>query len=159
MPDYFYLLFKGIGLIEGVGRTINPDLDIVKSLHPYTKKILSKKISPKKLLKNGMDKVINFTDNVDEIPKELRSVLQKLDDNKFTISSEIKNIEKTNNLIKSSIINLILAMILGANIIATAIVFVSESGPRIGEMSLVAVLGFLFSIFLVIVLLLRITRK
>ncbi|WP_312418700.1 ABC1 kinase family protein [Epilithonimonas sp.] len=159
MPDYFYLLFKGIGLIEGVGRTINPDLDIVKSLSPYTKKILSRKISPKKLLKNGMDKVINFTDNVDEIPKELRSVLQKLDDNKFTISSEIKNIEKTNQLIKTSIVNLILAMLLGANIIATAIVFVSESGPRIGEMSLVAVLGFVFSIFLVIVLLLRITRK
>jgi ubiquinone biosynthesis protein len=159
MPDYFYLLFKGIGLIEGVGRTINPDLDIVKSLHPYTKKILSRKISPKKLFKNGMDKMMSFTDNVDEIPKELRSVLQKLDDNKFTISSEIKNIEKTNNLIKSSIINLILAMVLGANIIATSIVFVSESGPRIGEMSLVAVLGFIFSVVLVIILLLRITRK
>jgi len=159
MPDYFYLLFKGIGLIEGVGRTINPDLDIVKSLHPYTKKILSRKISPKKLFKNGIDKMMNFTDNVDEIPKELRSVLQKLDDNKFTISSEIKNIEKTNNLIKSSIINLILAMVLGANIIATSIVFVSEAGPRIGEMSLVAVLGFLFSVVLVIILLLRISRK
>ncbi|WP_379964191.1 ABC1 kinase family protein [Epilithonimonas sp. UC225_85] len=159
MPDYFYLLFKGIGLIEGVGRTINPDLDIVKSLHPYTKKILTRKISPKKLFKNGMDRMMNFTDNVDEIPKELRSVLQKLDDNKFTISSEIKNIEKTNNLIKSSIVNLILAMILGANIIATAIVFVSESEPRIGEMSLVAVLGFVFSVVLVIILLLRVTRK
>ena len=159
MPDYFYLLFKGIGLIEGVGRTINPDLDIVKSLHPYTKKILTRKISPKKLFKSGMDKMMNFTDNVDEIPKELRSVLQKLDDNKFTISSEIKNIEKTNQLIKSSIINLILAMVLGANIIATSIVFVSESGPRVGEMSLVAVLGFVFSIVLVIILLLRITRK
>lgn len=159
MPDYFYLLFKGIGLIEGVGRTINPDLDIVKSLHPYTKKILTRKISPKKLFKSGMDKVMNFTDTVDEIPKELRSVLQKLDDNKFTILSEIKNIEKTNQLIKSSIINLILAMVLGANIIATAIVFVSESGPRIGEMSLVAVLGFVFSVLMVVILLLRITRK
>ncbi|MCY0970212.1 ABC1 kinase family protein [Chryseobacterium wangxinyae] len=159
MPAYFYLLFKGIGLIEGVGRTINPDLDVVKSLHPYTKKILSRKISPKKLLKTGMEKMMNFTDNVDEIPKELRSVLQKLDDNKFTISSEIKNIEKTNNLIKSSIINLILAMVLAANIIATAIVFVSESGPRIGEMSLIAVLGFAFSVILVIILLLRILRK
>ncbi|KFF26389.1 ABC1 kinase family protein [Chryseobacterium vrystaatense] len=159
MPDYFYLLFKGISLIEGVGRTINPDLDIVKSLHPYTRKILTKKISPKNLLKTGMDRMLNFTDNVDEIPKELRSVLQKLDDNKFTVSSEIKNIEKTNQLIKSSIVNLILAMILGANIIATAIVFVSESGPRIGELSLVAVLGFAFSVILVLVLLLRVTRK
>lgn len=159
MPDYFYLLFKGISLIEGVGRNINPDLDIVKSLHPYTKKIFTKKISPKNLLKTGMDRMMNFTDNVDEIPKELRSVLQKLDENKFTVSSEIKNIEKTNQLIKSSIVNLILAMILGANMIATAIVFVSESGPRIGEMSLIAVLGFIFSVLLALILLLRITRK
>lgn len=159
MPDYFYLLFKGISLIEGVGRTINPDLDIVKSLHPYTRKILTNKIKPKNLLKTGMDRMLNFTDNIDEIPQELRSVLQKLDDNKFTVSSEIKNIEKTNQLIKSSIINLILAVILGANMIATAIVFVSESGPRIGELSLVAVLGFAFSVILVLVLLLRVTRK
>lgn len=159
MPDYFYLLFKGIGLIEGVGRTINPDLDVVKSLHPYTKKIFAKKISPQNILKTGMDKMMNFTDNVDEIPRELRSVLQKLDENKFTVTSEIKNIEKTNQLIKSSIINLILAMILGSNIIATAIVFVSESGPKVGEMSLVAVLGFMFSVILVIIILLRISRK
>lgn len=159
MPDYFYLLFKGISLIEGVGRSINPDLDIVKSLNPYTKKIFTKKINPKNLLKTGMDRMMNFTDNVDEIPKELRSVLQKLDENKFTVSSEIKNIDKTNQLIKSSVINLILAMVLGANIIATAIVFSSESGPRIGELSLVAVLGFVFSIILVLILLLRVTRK
>jgi ubiquinone biosynthesis protein len=159
MPDYFYLLFKGIGLIEGVGRTINPDLDVVKSLHPYTRKIFAKKISPKNLMKTGMDRMMMFTDNVDEIPKELRSVLQKLDENKFTVSSEIKNIEKTNQLIKSSIVNLILAMVLGANIIATAIVFVSEAGPRIGELSLVAVSGFIFSVFLIIVILLRVTRK
>ncbi|KIC64117.1 ABC1 kinase family protein [Chryseobacterium taiwanense] len=159
MPDYFYLLFKGITLIEGVGRSINPDLDIVKSLHPHTKKIFTRKINPKNLLKTGMDRMMNFTDNVDEIPKELRSVLQKLDENKFTVSSEIKNLEKTNQLIKSSIVNLILTMVLGANIIATAIVFVSEAGPRIGELSLVAVLGFIFSVFLVIVILLRITRK
>lgn len=159
MPDYFYLLFKGITLIEGVGRNINPDLDVVKSLSPFTKKIFARKISPQNLFKTGVDRVMNFTDNVDEIPRELRSVLQKLDENKFTVSSEIKNIEKTNQLIKSSIVNLILAMILGANIIATAIVFVSESGPRIGEMSLVAVLGFAFSVLLVIIILLRITRK
>jgi ubiquinone biosynthesis protein len=159
MPDYFYLLFKGITLIEGVGRSINPDLDIVKSLNPYTKKIFTRKINLKNLLKTGMDRMMNFTDNVDEIPKELRSVLQKLDENKFTVSSEIKNIERTNQLIKSSIVNLILTMVLGANIIATAIVFVSEAGPRIGELSLVAVLGFIFSMFLVIVILLRITRK
>lgn len=159
MPDYFYLLFKGISLIEGVGRNINPDLDVVKSLHPYTKKILSEKINPRKFLKGGMEKFMTFADNVDEIPKELRSVLQKLDDNKFTISSEIKNIEKTNNLIKSGVVNLILALILASNIIATAIVLVSESGPSLGGIPLAAILGFLFSVLLLVIIFLRISRK
>lgn len=159
MPDYFYLLFKGIGLIEGVGRTINPDLDIVKSLKPYSKKMFRKKVDPQNLFKNGFEKLLTFSDNVDEIPKELRSVLGKLDDNKFTISSEIKNIEKTNQLIKSSVVNLIITMILGANIIASAIVLVSNRSPRIGETPILAILGFLFSVILTIVLLLRITRK
>lgn len=159
MPGYFYLLFKGIGLIEGVGRTINPDLDIVKSLLPYTKKMFAKKVDPKKLFKNGISKVMNFTESIDEIPKELRSVLQKLDDNKFTISSEIKNIEKTNQIIKSSIINLILTMILGANMISTAIIFVSETPPSVGELSLLAIFGIAFSVVLMIILLLRLSRK
>lgn len=159
MPGYFYLLFKGIGLIEGVGRTINPDLDIVKSLLPYTKKMFAKKVDPKKLFKNGISKVMNFTESIDEIPKELRSVLQKLDDNKFTISSEIKNIEKTNQIIKSSIINLILTMILGANMISTAIIFVSETPPSVGELSLLAIFGISFSVVLMIILLLRLSRK
>lgn len=159
MPDYFYLLLKGISLIEGVGRYINPDLDIVKSLNPYTQKIFAKKINPKNILKTGMDKMLNFTDNVDEIPRELRSVLQKLDENKFTISSEIKNMDKTHQLIKSSTVNLILAMILGANMIATAIVFVSQTPPLVGQISLVALLDFLFSMILFLILLLRITRK
>ncbi|WP_294269851.1 AarF/UbiB family protein [uncultured Chryseobacterium sp.] len=159
MPGYFYLLFKGISLIEGVGRNINPDLDVVKSLHPYTKKILARKINPKNLLKSGMDRMMDFTDSVDEIPRELRSVLQKLDENKFTVSSEIKNMDAMGKLIKSSVTNIILAIVLGANIIATAVVMVSEKGPKVGEMSVIAILGFVFSVFLVLVLLLRVNRK
>jgi len=159
MPGYFYLLFKGISLIEGVGRNINPDLDVVKSLHPYTKKILARKINPKNLLKSGMDRMMDFTDSVDEIPRELRSVLQKLDENKFTVSSEIKNMDAIGRLIKSSVTNIILAIVLGANIIATAVVMVSERGPKVGEMSVIALVGFIFSVFLVLVLLLRVNRK
>ncbi|MDR6513918.1 ABC1 kinase family protein [Chryseobacterium camelliae] len=159
MPGYFYLLFKGISLIEGVGRNINPDLDVVKSLHPYTKKILARKINPKNLLKSGMDRMMDFTDSVDEIPRELRSVLQKLDENKFTVSSEIKNMDAIGRLIKSSVTNIILAIVLGANIIATSVVMVSERGPKVGEVSVIALLGFIFSVFLVLVLLLRVNRK
>lgn len=159
MPDYLYLLLKGISLIEGVGRTINPDLDIVKSLQPFTKKIILNKISPQKLLKSGSQKLVDLSENIEDIPKELRSLLQKLDENKFTVTSEIKNIEKTHQLIKSSIVNLILAMVLCANIISTAILWNSESAYNIGKIPFLILLNSILSVFLVLVIFLRLLKR
>lgn len=159
MPDYLYLLLKGIILIEGVGRSINPELDIVKSLQPFTKKIIFNKISPKKILKSGSQKLRSLTENIEEIPQELRSLLQKLDENKFTVTTESKSIEKTHQLIKSSVVNLILAMILAANIIATAIIWNLESTYNLGGIPILIIASFLFSIFLVLTLFLRLMKR
>ena len=159
MPDYLYLLLKGIILIEGVGRTINPELDIVKSLQPFTKKIIFNKISPKKLVKSGSQKLMSLTENIEEIPQELRSLLQKLDENKFTVTTESKSIEKTHQLIKSSIVNLILAMVLCANIISTAIIWNLESIYNVGGIPVLIIASFLFSIFLVLTLFLRLMKR
>lgn len=158
MPDYFYLLFKGISLIEGVGRSINPELDVVKSLSPYSRKIMSRKLNPANLMNKGFNKVIDFANNVDEIPTELRSILQKLDDNKFTVTSEIKNIESTNHLIKSSIINLILAMVLCANIISTALLWIGKVGPQISDIFIFPIFGVVISAILIGILTLRLLR-
>lgn len=159
MPEYFYLLFKGITLIEGVGRSINPDLDIVKTLKPYAKTLFLRKINPEHFLKSGMNRALNFTDNIDEIPKELRSILHKLDDNKLTVSSEIKNLEQTNAVIKTSVTNLIFALVLCANMIATAILWSAGTGPKIGEFPVFALLGILISLSILTILTLRILRK
>ncbi|QOW10348.1 AarF/ABC1/UbiB kinase family protein [Kaistella flava (ex Peng et al. 2021)] len=159
MPDYLYLLLKGISLIEGVGRSINPNLDIVKSLRPFTKKIIFNKISPEKLVKSGSQKLLNLIDNVEEIPKELRSLLEKLDENKFTITSEIKDLEKTHQLIKSSIVNLVLTLVLCSNIIATAILWNSERALHMGDITLLIILSVIFSVVLAIVLFLRLLKR
>ena len=134
MPGYFYLLFKGIRLIEGVGRTINPDLDIVKTLSPYTKTIIAQRFSPRNLLKNNLSRILDFTDNLDEIPKELKSLLEKLDGNKFTVTSEIRNIDKTNQLLNRGLTNVVIAIVLAALIMASA-VFLSLREPETLEIA------------------------
>ncbi len=159
MPDYFYLLFKGISLMDGVGRTINPDLDVVKSLKPYTQKIFLNKLNPETIAKTGWGKATDFADHIEEIPNELRSILHKLDENKFSVSTEIKNFDKIDHLIKSSIINLILGFILAANIIATAILWSANTGPQIGSISILPALGILISLLLIIILTLRLLRR
>ncbi|SKC04645.1 ubiquinone biosynthesis protein [Soonwooa buanensis] len=159
MPDYFYLLFKGISLIDGVGRTINPDLDVVSSLKPYSKKIFFKKLNPEKLAKKGFNKLTDLSDHFEEIPNELRSVLHKLDENQLSLQTEIKNMDRLEVVIKSSIVNLILGIVLAANIIGTSVLWAAKIGPQIGDLHIFPILGFVVSLVMIIVLLLRVLRR
>ena len=159
MPDYFYLLFKGVSLIDGVGRTINPELDVVKSLKPYSEKIIFERLNPQNILKKGWGKASNFLDHVEEIPEELRSILHKLDENKFSVSTEIKNMNRIEYLIKSSIINLILGMVLSANIISTAVLWAGEIGPKVWEIHILPIIGIIISLLLINILILRVLRR
>ncbi|WP_313214472.1 ABC1 kinase family protein [Soonwooa sp.] len=159
MSDYFYLLFKGISLIDGVGRAINPDLDVVSSLKPYSKKILFKKLNPEMLAKKGFNNLTDLSDHFEEIPNELRSVLHKLDGNHLSLQTEIKNMDRLEMVIKSSIVNLILGIVLAANIIATSVLWAAKIGPQIDSLYIVPMLGFVLSIVLIIALLLRVLRR
>ena len=159
MPDYFYLLFKGISLMDGVGRQINPNLDVVKSLKPYTKKIILRKLSPETFAKKGFSKATDFLDHIEEIPSELRSILNKLDDNKFSLSTEIKNFDRVENLVNKSVTNLILALVLCAHIVATAVLWAAQIGPHIGTVAVLPILGICISIGLIIALLMSMLRR
>lgn len=159
MPEYFYLLFKGFTLMDGVGRAINSDLDVVEALKPYTKKIFLKKFNPETLARKSWDRATDLMDHVEEIPYELRSILNKLDDNKFSVTTNSKNIDQISNLVKSSVINLILGLVLSANLISTAILWGFDVGPRWEGFHLLGVLGFLVSILIAAILFLRILRR
>lgn len=159
MPEYFYLLFKGFTLMDGVGRAINPDLDVVEALKPYTKKIFLKKFNPETLARKSWDRATDLMDHVEEIPYELRSILNKLDDNKFSVTTDSKNIDQIASLVKSSIVNLILGLVLSANLISTAILWGFDVGPSWGSFHLLGALGFLVSILITAILLLRILRR
>lgn len=159
MPDYFYLLIKGIGLIEGVGRSINPDLDVVKSLRPYSKRLIVSRISPKKLFENSTEKLLIFADNLDEIPRELRSVLHKVDENNFRISADIKSIEHTNRIIRTAFTNLIFTMIICAETVAAAIFSFMDKGPALAGFSIFFWICMAAAVTCALVLLLRLVKR
>jgi ubiquinone biosynthesis protein len=151
MPEYFYLLVRGIGLIESVGRKINPE--------PYVKKIMMKRISPGYLFNKGVKRVEDIAEHIDVLPREISSVLLKANEGTLTLNTEVKNLSKTNNIIQRGFHDLILALILCANMIGTAILWVGKAEPLVGQVSVLGIIGLVISLFLFIVLCLRMLRK
>ena len=159
MPEYFYLLVRGISLIESVGRKINPNMDLVKSAEPYVKKIMMKRISPGYLFNKGVKRVEDIAEHIDVLPREISSVLLKANEGTLTLNTEVKNLSKTNNIIQRGFHDLILALILCANMIGTAILWVGKAEPLVGQVSVLGIIGLVISLFLFIVLCLRMLRK
>ncbi len=159
MPDYFILLFKGVSLIEGVGRQLNPEMDVLKSAQPYIGKILLERLNPNYLLEKGLQKFTILQHNLQNIPTELRSVLSKLNNDEITFKTKNEELKNTNFIIKQSVTSLIIAMILGANILATAIVIGNSTSSNFLELPTIALFGFGISVILGLILIFRLMKR
>ncbi len=152
MPDYFTLLARGLLLIESVGRTVNPELNLIETAKPYVFGILQKRLSPEQLLKKGLAKLGELRADFSAVPSELRDVLARLHDGKLTFKTEERHLEATNAALKRGAQMLSLAVLLGAILVATAILAAVGLGFW-------AVGGLAVSAFLGVVLGLRFLRR
>lgn len=159
MPDYFILLFKGVSLIEGVGRLLNPEMDVIKSAQPYIHKIMLQRLNPNYLIEKGFQKLTVLQNELQNIPVEFRSVLSNLNSGNLTFKTKSEELKASNIFLKQSVTNLILAIILGANIIATALILSFKIEPFFFGIPLLAIFGFLFSAVLGIILVLRLLKR
>ena len=73
-PD-FYLLIKALVTIEGVGRKLAPDFDMVKHTEPFAKKVLRERLSPRKLTKNIYLSATELSLLLRDLPSEMREII------------------------------------------------------------------------------------
>ncbi|MBC7556785.1 MAG: AarF/ABC1/UbiB kinase family protein [Chryseobacterium sp.] len=159
MPDYFILLFKGVTLIEVVGRLLNPKMDVIKSAQPYISKIMLQRLNPNYLIEKGFQKLTLLQNSLQNIPMEIRSILSNLSEGNLTFKTKSEDLKNTNIILKQSVTNIILGFILGTNIIATSLILTSKLEPFLFGLPLLAILGFLFSAALSLILILRLLKR
>lgn len=115
MPEYVYLLVRGLMLIDSIGRTINPKMNIIDSIKPYFNKILKNRLNAKYVL----PKLLQFADDmrgfVANVPKDFQSIIKKTNEGNLHInlkeedSLAIKNKSNAIYAIALSIVMMIFA--------------------------------------------------
>lgn len=159
MPDYFILLFKGVTLIEGVGRILNPDMDVLKSAKPYINKIMLERLNPNYILEKGFQKLSVLHNDLQNFPAEMRNVISLLSEGQLTLHTKSEDLKNMTFLMKKSVTNLILALVLSAVIIATALVMNAPASQQVSGISPFGLSGLALSLVLSLVLLLRLLKR
>lgn len=140
-PDLM-LLAKALVAIEGMGRDLDPQFDMVKHLRPFMESAIKERVSPRHLLKEfgaHLTAYVNLTKN---LPRDLKEILNRLNRNKFKIDLEHRGLDRFIRELDKSINRLSSSLIIAALIVGSSIIMQTNKGPLLMGFPVFAFLGY-----------------
>lgn len=141
LSEDVYLLVKGIGQIEGIGRHLNPQLNIMQEIGNNAQEIMVKRMSPKYILEKGMGKVGEFSENWLTLPSDLKRLLEKIQNNELKHRHELVGFENFQKITE----RLVMGLVVSSLIIGSSILVLANTPPHINGISVLGILGFVIS--------------
>ena len=155
LPEDIYLLVKGVGQIEGIGRHLDPSLDIMKTMKPYAKRILRERMNPKYIFEKGTKKITQVSESWLSLPEDLRNISQKILNGELKHKHEVTGFKELLKILD----RLVVAIIIASLLIASSIVVLSGIPPKINEIPVLGFLGYVISAILGIVEIIKKGKK
>lgn len=159
MPDHLYLLVRGIVLIEGIGRALVPDLNILDSLRPYILKIAFRRLSPEELKKSSLKLLRTLTEALKTMPDDVQSIISKLNSGDLKIVQEVKDLPAIKKTIDRGMSNLGLSVLMSGLLITSAILILADKPPKFNGMPILAIAGLIISLIMGLVILVSVIFK
>ncbi|MBS1606448.1 MAG: AarF/ABC1/UbiB kinase family protein [Bacteroidetes bacterium] len=145
LPDYAYLLIRGITLLEGTGKTLDPQINIALAIQPYVQNIINERLSIPNILKEGYNKLIMSGELLREFPEDLRSLIINLRDNKLAINHRIEGLDQLGKKLNKSMDRLALSIIVTALSVGSAILVHANMPPKLWNIPVLGLAGFVIS--------------
>ncbi|MCB9532178.1 MAG: AarF/ABC1/UbiB kinase family protein [Myxococcales bacterium] len=76
MPPTYTMVFKALMTVEGIGKTLAPDLNLLEEARPFATEMLAERYSAKRLTKLGVDTLGAFSSFLRQFPLTATQVLR-----------------------------------------------------------------------------------
>ncbi len=157
-PGYFQLLLRTLAYLEGLIVTILPEQNLMDLLKPYLQKMMKKGLSLKDRVKSALSDITEIEYIVRRAPTQISRVIDKLSTDSLYLGFEIKDLQSTLDRIDRMTNRIVLALILGSLLLASAIVVLAKVPPLYNDMPVLGTIGFVISAILGFYVLWRIFR-
>lgn len=147
MPTDLTLLFKALISLEGLGRQLDPDFQMVPHLTPFVKQVIIGRYHPASMLKRGKDGLLEALGILSGVPKDIGKLIKQARRGNLRIDLDLKRLDQFGIRITRSTNRLTMGIVTGALMIGSAIVMTVKGGPMIFGLPLFGVLGFLLALF------------
>lgn len=129
MPGEFTLMDKTLVTLEGLGRHLDPDFDLIAAAQPAARMLFERELDPRNLGAEAAKMLLDTRDLVSVLPKRLNKITKNLEQGQFKVKLELERyvdtVRDTMRKVTNSVNRLAMAIVLAA-----LILLVGQALPR-----------------------------
>ncbi|MGK5087167.1 AarF/UbiB family protein [Bdellovibrionota bacterium FG-2] len=142
IPGEWMIVFKAILTMEGMGRTLDPDFDLLKLGEEITKELVKNQYSMQRLSKDFLWIAKDISSLLQVLPRQLRWMFKKLSTNDFAIEIRSPDLENIRAQMDLNGRRLSLSVLTIGLFLASSVSVMHPVGHTIGDYPVVAVVFF-----------------
>jgi ubiquinone biosynthesis protein len=158
-PSDLMLLAKALVTMEGVGRQLDPDFNMIGHLKPFMEKLVKERMTPATLSKELLQVAQDYGGLVKHLPRDLKELINRINRNKFKIDLEHRGLEKLIADLDKSSNRVSFSLLIAALIVGSSLIMQTEKGPLLFGFPVLGFLGYSIAGFLGLWLAIAILRS
>ncbi|NDR58558.1 ABC1 kinase family protein [Aliiruegeria sabulilitoris] len=146
LPSDLTLMAKAFASLDGMGRQLDPEFDMVEAARPFLRRQMLRRYAPDRLARKAREGAAEGLDLVTGLPKDLKKLLQMAQRGQIRLGIDVVQMEHYLDRIDRSVTRLTMAIVTAALIMGSSMVM-SFSGAKLPiGLSVFAMMGFMASI-------------
>ncbi|XLM19684.1 AarF/UbiB family protein, partial [Chromobacterium piscinae] len=146
LPPDMAMLFKALITLEGLGRQLNPDFQLVAHITPFVKELIVARYHPAALLKRGRQSLSEGLEMITGLPRDLVRVGRDMRHGKFRVNLDLQRLDSFGKQLDRSSNRLTMGIVTGCLIIGSSIVMTVNAGPKLFGLPFFGFFGFMLAL-------------
>ncbi|MBW2223572.1 MAG: hypothetical protein JRF54_05015 [Deltaproteobacteria bacterium] len=93
LPTEFLMLGKSLMTVEGVGKELYPELDLLEEVRPYFVELFQQRYSPERMTQDALRGLRRLGGAASEMPMQIEEILDDLRNGAFTVRTQQLQLE------------------------------------------------------------------
>lgn len=145
LPANLALMLKAIVTVEGLGKTLYPEFDIISEVRPYVRRISLRRFDPRRRFRDGLAVLDDLYRLAEDIPQSARDIITKIRQGELRVQFEHRNLDNLISEMDRSSNRIASALIIAALIMGSSMVVQASVGPRLLGLPMLGLIGYLLA--------------
>jgi ubiquinone biosynthesis protein len=159
-PSDLVFLIKALSTVESVAEELDPGFDVIGYSQPFLEKVIKRQYGVKAILGRAENALVDYAELAERLPQNINNLLDRFISERFAIHLEHKGLTALTHSIRHMGSYLSQSLIASSVLVGSAILVLADKvGGESGTPTFVGTIGFSFSFFYILILIVGSWRK